>query len=380
MIGKWMMAATAAGVAILAGCGHQAPPAQTASGQLDTNTVTITDAQRGEIVTEAVAKHRFLPEVATTGTVTWDGDRSTQVISSLSGPVQRLLVNLGDSVAAGQPLASVVSPDFASAVADYRKADAAWRNARRIATLDEKLFANDALARTDLDQARSDLDQAIADRDAASQELASLGLDSSAVASIVDTGVPRHTAAAIRAPIAGTIVERLITPGQLLQAGSTPAFTIADLSTMWVMANVFQGDVTGVRKGAPAMITIAEAGDSFPGRVDYVGAEVDPASKATAVRIVVPNREHELRANMLVNVDIRETTPRLGVTIPVSAVLRDDQNLPFVFVAGGPTRFLRRRITLGARSGDAYEVSSGLAPGDTVVTQGALYLEEAASQ
>ncbi len=335
MIGKWMIAATAAAVAILAGCGHQAPPAQSAGAPVDTNAVTVTEAQRGQLATEPVAEHRFLPEVATTGTVTWDGDRSTQVISSLSGPVQRLLVNLGDSVGAGQPLASVVSPDFASAVAGYRKADAAWRNARRIASLDEKLFANDALARTDLDQAQSDLSQAVADRDAAGQALASLGLDSATVAAMTDSGVPVRTVAAIRAPIAGTVVERLITPGQLLQAGGTPAFTIADLSTMWVMANVFEGDVTGIRKGAPAMITIAAAGDSFPGRVDYVGAEVDPESKATAVRIVVPNPTHALRANMLVNVDIRETAPRLGVTVPVSAVLRDDQNLPFVFVDRG---------------------------------------------
>ncbi len=380
MIGKWIPAATAATVAVLAGCGHKAPPAEAATNAVDTNTVTVTEAQRGQITTEAVARHRFVPEIATTGTVTWDGDRSTQVISSLSGPVQRLLVNLGDSVAPGQQLATVVSPDFATALADYRKAEAGWRNARRIANLDEKLFANDALARADLDQAHSDLSQAVADRDAAVAQLAALGLDSTVVASLADSGVMKPPAPAIRAPIGGTVVERLITPGQLLQAGATPAFTIADLSTMWVMANVFEGDVSGIAKGAPAMITVPAAGDSFPGRVDYVGAEVDPASKATAVRIVVPNRGHQLRANMLVNVDIRQSAPRVGVTIPVSAVMRDDQNLPFVFVTAGPTRFLRRRITLGARSGDSYEVNDGLAPGDTVVTQGALYLEEATSQ
>ncbi len=191
MIGKWMQAAAAAGVVILAGCGHQAPPAQAASAPADSNAVTITEAQRGQITTEPVAEHRFRPEVTTTGTVTWDGDRSTQVISALSGPVQRLLVNLGDSVVAGQPLATVVSPDFASAVADYRKADAAWRNARRIASLDEKLFANDALARTDLDQAQSDLSQAVADRDAAGQAAGFAGPRfGGGRAAMTDSGVP----------------------------------------------------------------------------------------------------------------------------------------------------------------------------------------------
>ncbi len=140
-------------------------------------------------------------------------------------------------------------------------------------------------------------------------------------------------------------MERLITPGQLLQAGGTPAFTIADLSTMWVMANVFEGDVTGIRKGAPAMITIAAAGDSFPGRVDYVGAEVDPASKATAVRIVVPNPTATRFAPTCSSTSTSGKLRRASaVTVPVSAVLRDDQNLPFVFVTAGPARFLRRRI------------------------------------
>jgi membrane fusion protein, heavy metal efflux system len=275
----------------------------------------------------------------------------------------------------------VASPDFAAAVSGYRKAEAAYRNAQRIATLDEKLFSNDALARSDLDQARSDLASAVADRDAGVQQLYALGVDSASVDAIRDGRQAAGATSAIRAPISGVVVERLITPGQLLQAGSTPTFTIADLSSVWVIGSVFQGDISSVQVGSPAMITTMDAAsDSFPGRVSYVGAEVDPDSKAAAVRIVVPNRRGVLRGNMLVRVEIRGTRPRQGIVIPVSAVLRDNDNLPYVYLDAGHDQFSRRRITLGGRSGDRYEVLAGLDPGENVVTHGALYLDEVASQ
>ncbi len=371
---------SAAVIVGVAGCSsHKAPPPADTTAAGDSG-VTITAAQRGQIQTEVATRRSFNPDVVTTGTVNFNGDKSTQVIAPISGPVSRVLVDLGDSVHAGQALALVASPDFASAVADFRKAQTEWANANRIATLDEKLFANDALARADLDQARSDLASADADRDASLQQLSALGVDSASIEAI-RAGKPAPGAvSAIRAPIAGLIVERLITPGQLLAAGATPAFTIADLSTVWVMANVFESDIGRVHLGSPAVVSIEGTTDSFPGRVDFIGAEVDPSSKATAVRIVVPNRGRALRNNMLVDVDLRGTRATTGIVIPVSSVMRDDENLPFVFLDAGNNRFLRRRITLGGRSGNSYEVLDGLQPGEHVVTQGALYLQEAGAQ
>ena len=177
------------------------------------------------------------------------------------------------------------------------------------------------------------------------------------------------------------MVERLINPGQLLQAGGTPAFTIADLSSVWVMGNVFGDDMTAIRHGTLVRIFTDASAVALQGSVDFVGALVDPESKATAVRILVPNLGHLLRQNMLVRVAFLGTHPREGVLVPVSAVLRDDENLPFVFVAtANPDRFLRRRITIAGRSGDFYEVAAGLDAGEAVVTQGALYLQEAGAQ
>jgi cobalt-zinc-cadmium efflux system membrane fusion protein len=365
--------------AVLAGCGRrsEAPPPE---GVANDSSITVTEAQRGQIQTDTLVAGQFNPVIVTTGTVNFNGDRSTSVIPAISGPVSRILVEPGVEVQPGQPLALVASPDFASDVAAFRKAETSWTNAQRIATLDEKLFANDALARTELDQARSDLASAEADRQAALQQLSSLGIDSASIEAIRQGRQVPGAEAAIRAPIAGTVVEKLINPGQLLQAGGSPAFTIADLSTVWVMGNVFETMIGSVANGDPVMITTDVSSDSFPGRVDNVAALVDPSSKATQVRIVVPNPKRELRQNMLVHVSIRSSKPRHGIVVPVAAVLRDDDDLPFVYLDVGRDRYNRRRITLGNRVGEEYEVTVGLKAGDVVVTHGALFLQEAGSQ
>jgi len=342
-------------------------------------TVELDTAQRSRIHVEKVAPQAYTPSVTTTGTVAFNGDRSTQVIAPISGPVARILVSPGARVARGQPLAVVSSPDFAAAVAGYRKAEGAWRNASRIAALDEQLFTNDALSRSDLDQARTDLAAATADRDAAVSQLRSLGLDDAAIGAIREGKPVPTTESAIRAPIAGTVVEKLVTPGQLLQAGTTPCFTIADLSTVWVMANVFESDLAAVRRGETALITTNAAPDTLRGRVDYVADLVDPSTKATAVRVVVPNTGRMLRRDMLVRVTIHALTPSTGLLVPVAAVLRDDENLPYVYVAA-PGGFARRRVDLGGRVDDRYEIAAGLTPGESVVTDGALFLEGAATQ
>ena len=377
-LGSTILAAAVA--AAIAGCSRGAEPRDHAvTSAVEAGTVELDTAQRTRIRTERVVPRAYSALINTNGTVAFNGDRSTQVIAPVSGPVSRILVAPGARVERGQPLATVSSPDFAEAVASYRKAEGAWRNAERIATLDEQLFANDALARSDLDQARTDLAAATADREAARSQLRSLGLDDTAIAAIRD-GKPVSAQAAVRAPIGGTLVERLITPGQLLQAGTTPCFTIADLSTVWVMANVFESDVGAVQRGEAAFITTDASPDTLAGRVDYVADLVDPATKATAVRVVVPNPTRLLRRDMLVRVAIRASRPRTGITIPVAAVLRDDENLPFVYVAVTGGTFDRRRVDLGGRVGDRYEVASGLKPGESVVTDGALFLNGASTQ
>ncbi len=340
----------------------------------------LSDSQRSRITVAEVKEAPFLPILEVTGNVAFNGDSSTQVLSQISGPVSRILVQPGAMVGAGDVLATVSSPDFASAVADYRKAEAEWLNAKRIADRDEELFRNDALARSDLDQARTDLAAATADLDAAVQQMGALGVDSATIAAIRDGRQAAPVQGVIRAPIAGTVVERLVTPGQVLEAGATPTFTIADLKTMWVFANVYGADLATVHEGETAEIFSDAVPTPVTGRIDYIAALVDPATKATSVRIIANNTGRVLRRDMLVRVVIHADRRRNGILLAASAIIRDDENLPFVFIAKADGSFARRRVELGSHIGNTYEIRSGLASGEKVVQDGALFIQFAESQ
>lgn len=341
---------------------------------------TLTPDQLEHLRIAPVSPVAFRPEVQTTGTVAFDGDLSTQVLAPISGPVMRILVQPGAWVKRGDALAMVSSPDFASAVSDFRKAQATAVQTRRVATLDSALFKNDAIARRDMEQAQTDAVSAEADRDAALQALQALGVDSGTLSKLRDNEPVAATLGVIRAPIEGTVVEKLINPGQLLQAGTTPTFTIADLSTVWVMASVFESDLASVSRGDKVDVATGAAPRPLPGTVDYIEALVDPATKATQVRVVVPNTGHLLKRDMYVTATIHSSKEKHGILLPVSAVLRDENNLPFVFVQQSGGGFERRQVTLGSRVNDKYEIGAGLREGERVIQVGGLFLQFAQSQ
>jgi membrane fusion protein, heavy metal efflux system len=340
---------------------------------------TVSEAQRQRLHIITVQPTAFRPAIEATGNVAFNGDRSTQVLSPVSGPATKVLVSPGANVTRGQPLATVSSPDFASAVADYRKAQALYRNAKRVAERDSALFKNDALARSELEQAQTDLASADADVEAAVQNMHALGVEDSQIAAVRE-GRTTAIEAVIRSPIDGTVVEKLIADGQLLQAGTTACFTVADLATMWVMTNVYANDLRDVAVGETADIITDVSRTPIAGRVDYVASLVDPGTKAVSVRVVAANNNRVLRKDMFVRVEIKSQQEHRGLLVPTSSIMRDEQNLPFVFVAASGGAFARRRIDIGSRVGDNYEVTAGLNPGDQVVAEGALFLEFAESQ
>jgi cobalt-zinc-cadmium efflux system membrane fusion protein len=365
--------------------GASAETAAAAAPGGDTSTaraVTVPSEQLERLHIEPVTQTSFRPTIQVTGTAQFNADVSTQVIPPISGPVMRILTDVGAEVARGQAMALVSSPDFATTIADFRKAQAGYVQAKRVADQDEQLWKNDAIAKRDLDQAETDAAAAAADRDAALQQLRALGVDDASIAALRDGKDTPEIQGAIRAPIGGTVVERLINPGQLLQAGSTAAFTVANLATMWVQANVFETDLASVQIGDRAEVTTTASPNPFVGKVTYIAALVDPATKATAVRVVVPNTRRLLKKDMYVQVAIHGSRERNGLLIPVTSVLRDDDNLPFVFVqtgTGGNT-FGRRQITIGSRVGDRYEVTAGLEAGERIISEGALFVQFAQTQ
>ncbi len=336
--------------------------------------IVLTAAQRERIHTETIRSSAFHRAIETTGTVGFDADQATTVLAPVSGPVSRLVASLGAKVNSGDVLATVASPDYATALSTYRKAVTTARNARRIAELTEQLSHNN-LARREVEQAQTDAANAEADREAALEQLRSLGVDATTIQAIQTNGPVTNLVGIIRSPLPGTVVEKLITPGQLLQAGITPCFTVADLSRVWVIANLFESDLASVQEGDPAEVMTSASATNLPGTVDYISAIVDPNTRAIGVRVVANNTNDILKKQMYVRVRIHSRREQTGLLAPVSAVLRDDEDLPFVYVTNQDGSFSRRPITLGSRVGDRYETTAGLKSGDQVVVEGGLFLQ-----
>ncbi len=340
--------------------------------------VTLTLAQLRHIRLYTVTPSGFHKMVEATGTVDFDNDQATSVLAPFSGPVARGLGQPGQQVRKGEALAEVDSPDFATAVGAYRASIFAAQTDRRLADMDKDLLAHQGVAQREEAQAQTDAITAETNRDAARQALVALGVDPKTISGARGRRHPSRIEGIIRAPIAGTVAERLISPGQLLQAGTTPCFTIADLSRVWVMAQIFGADLASVNVGDTAQIDTGLG--MFVGRVDNMAAEVNPDTHSVIARVVVGNPGDSLKKQMYVRVLIKSRQESSGTLVPVSAILRDDENLPFVYLAQRDGSFARQRVTLGYRTGDQYDISEGLKRGDRIVADGAIFIQFMQSQ
>jgi cobalt-zinc-cadmium efflux system membrane fusion protein len=337
--------------------------------------VTLTDDQLKHIRIFTVRPVAFHKSIETSGVVDFDNDQSTVVIAPFGGPVTQLLVKLGDHVGKGQALATVDSSDFAAAIGTYRKAIVTATNARRVADLDKDLLAHSGVSAKEEEQAQTDAASAEADREAARQALVSLNVDPGIIQGVAAGRPTARVVSEIRSPIAGTVVDKPISPGQLLTAGTTPCFTIANLSRVWVMAQVFGADLSSVGVGDLASITTGIGSSAVSGTVDNISAIVDSDTRSVGVRVAVDNPGDLLKKQMYVRVRIEDKQQSKGLTVPVSSILRDDENLPFVYVAQRDGGFARRHVTLGYRTGDAYEIPSGLSANERIIADGAIFVQ-----
>ncbi|MGZ5926048.1 MAG: efflux RND transporter periplasmic adaptor subunit, partial [Rhizomicrobium sp.] len=363
--------AAMAAALLIAGCSPKSDTPSTSQGK----NVTLTQEQRQKIQVYTLAPGKFRKTIDTTGVVDFDNDQATSVLAPFSGPVSRLFVSPGDKVKKGDPLAAVISPDFATAVSAYRKALVTAQNSRKLADLDKDLVSHQGISQREAEQAQTDAAGAEADSDAALQSLKSLGVDPQVIADTKEGKPTARVEGLIRSPLTGTVVERQITPGQLLQAGTTNCFIVADLSRVWVIAHIFDSDLASVHVGDMADVTTGLASRNLPGTVENIAAEVDPTTRSVAVRVAVSNPGDFLKRQMYVQVHIRDRQETNALLVPVSAILRDEENLPFVYVTQRDGSFARQRVTLGYRSGDQYDIPSGLKPGQQIVVDGAIFVQ-----
>lgn len=369
----WVIAAIAM-MASFAGCSPKTDNDQKAASIAVSN-VTLTAAQRLHIQLYTVTAVRFHKTVEATGTVDFDQDQATIVLAPFGGSVSKLLVSPGTRVKVGQPMADVDSPDLDAAISVYRKALATARTARKLARLDGELLKHQGVSQPEAEQAETDAANAEADRDAALQELRAMDVSSQAIKDLQEGRPMLHLEGVIRSPITGTVVERMITPGELLQAGTAPCFSVANLSRVWIMAHLFGSDIASVSVGDPAEVMTGIAATNFPGTVDNLGAEVDPDTQSVIARVVALNPGGILRKQMYVRVLIHAKRESTGLLVPVSAILRDSENLPFVYVVQPDGSFARRRVVLGNRVEDQYDIPGGLQVGDRIVVDGSIFLQ-----
>lgn len=311
-----------------------------------------------------------------TGTVAFNGFDTTPVITQVSGPVTRIVVEPGQQVRRGQPLMYVASPDYSQTLANYVKARDAYQLADKNYARSKDLLEHHAIAERDMDAADSARTQAAADLDAAETALRVLGINKPE--SMI--GKPATADIPVLAPISGDAVERLVAPGQLVQAGNTQVFTISNTGTMWVLANIYQADLPHVKVGDPVTITTdSYPGTQFKGRISYIAAALDPNTRTLQARIEVKNPGDKLKKDMFVDATVQGGTLEHALLIPNAAVMRDSENQPFVYVVNGDNQFSRRSVTVGESNQVTTQIASGLAPGERVVGDGSLFLQFANS-
>jgi RND family efflux transporter MFP subunit len=175
--------------------------------------------------------------------------------------------------------------------------------------------------------------------------------------------------------VAGEVVERLVGPGQLLQAGATQVFTISDMSTVWVLVNVYQSDVAYVHAGDSVDITTDAYPEIFHGKISYLAPALDPNTRTLQARIVTANPGKRLKKDMYVTAVLQSGAIQNALTVPDAAVLRDTENMPFVYVQSGANRFARRLVKIADSQNGRTQITDGLKEGEHVVGDGSLFLQ-----
>ena len=303
-------------------------------------------------------------QVTAPASVEADPARYAKILPPLNGRVLQLFVHPGDSVTKGQQLLAIDAPDFVGAQTDYAKARSVLAQAERALTRQEDLATHGIIGQRDVDQARTDRDTALSDFNRTKDRLRLLGMDPENT----QLGAPLI----VRSPVSGKVLDVLTATGEFRNDPTAPLMTVADLSDIWVTANVQEKDIHYVHRGDPAIATFAAyPTEAFQGKVLFVADVLDPDTRTAKVRIAYPNKDGRLRPAMFANVILR-TWDTQELTIPTTAlVMSGDHTTVFVQVA--ENTYEQRPVMTGEQQGDRTIIKSGVQAGDKVlIREGAL--------
>jgi cobalt-zinc-cadmium efflux system membrane fusion protein len=354
---------------------------------------TPTPAEWASLSMQPVTERAFRAEHVTEGKIAIDEDRSTPVFSPYAGRVTKLLVRPGDRVVKGQALFVIEAADNVQAQNDFISAMTAMNKAKSALDLAQlqgqrakDLFEGKAVPLKDYQQSQATLIQTQNDlrssqtaMEAARNKLRILGLTDEDIATFQEKGRinPETT---IFAPIAGTVVQRKMGPGQYVNSGaSDPVYVIGDLSTVWMTAFVRETDAASVSVGQEVTFNVlALPGRPLSARLNYVSTAIDPATRRLLVRATIDNKDGQLKPEMFANVTIYSASDHPAVGVPKQALIYEGDQVR-IWVAHEDKTIELRQIRPGLTNGDLVEVVGNLKPGEQIVTKGSLFIDRAAS-
>ena len=366
------------GLFLTCGCESGASPTSNASDSSAPGTaasartaqvVRLDERMMATIKIAALSEKSFPLRLTTTGKVQFNEDQMARILAPVSGQVQQLRVKVGDRVRAEEPLFVINSREVAAAIDEYLESCKDADLAEKIYTMTKDLFEHKAASRMSLQQADSNFAKAKARVAHTEKALQVLGVEvrKTDTSEVMDPRIP------LKAPLGGTIIERPVTEGQFVQPDSNALVTIADLSTVWVLADVFERDLHLVEVGQKAEVTTAAYPEQgFVAHVDRIGDVVDPGTRTVKVRFLVSNPGGQLKPEMFASVSLFLQESARALAVPAQAVFTEGGH-NFVYVQTGEGEFVRRQVEAVANDGDL-KILSGLQAGEQVVSNGALLL------
>jgi cobalt-zinc-cadmium efflux system membrane fusion protein len=345
-------------------------PAPQAKSKADPETVEVEPGMLANIKIEAV-KEQALPRLLTaTGKVQFNEDQTARVLAPLPGQVLEFNLRVGDAVKKDQVLFSIKSREVAALVSDYQQTQRDQDLAEKTYNMTKDLYEHQAASRVSFQQAEADLTKARSQVGRSEESLRVLGLDPRQV--LETSGL--RTLVPVRCPISGSVIERTVTLGQFVQADATVLLTVADLSSVWVMVDIFERDLHLIHPGQRVQVTATAYPDrSFTAHVDRISDRVDPDTRTIKVRLLVANSGMLLKPEMFITASLVLNESTRVVTVPATALVSEgDRN--YAFVETADRRFGRRAVVASPDGAGRLRVSSGIQPGDQVVIDGALLL------
>ena len=356
----------------------------------DADAVTLDETQAQRFRIEPVQLREFRDERTTVGRIAFNDDQTTAIFAPFQGRVLRLLAKPGDVVRPGRLLLAIDSPDLVQANADLIAASTAVQKAQnqvaqaeRVVRRERLLFDGGAAPYKDFEQADSDLRNAQHDIKTAEGQLeaarnrlrAPFGKSDAEIAQVEATHEVDRVAQIV-SPIAGTVTTRKVSPGQFVRADNTdPMFSIADVSTMWLVANVAETDIPLIKVGQDVAVQVmAYPGMVFRAHIAYIGASVDPVVHRLTVRAEIANPHGQLKPDMFASFRIMTGVLARSPGIPTGAVLREGDGTMTVWVTTDGKRLVKRTVKLGLQQDGFSQVLEGLRGGELVATESALFL------